>query len=107
MEPTIKKAGEVQSILTPGEAKFADFREMFLSLVSNSYPGLRQLKFKRLNRHYTVNYVVRGAFGPRELSSWGKTMEDAASRFLSEIRHKVVGTPLVLNKHYGSLEMLL
>jgi len=78
-----------------------DFQEQFLSFIRKSYPGIHQLRFRKKRRYY----VVRGAFGPRELFSRDETLEAAASRFISEVKRKVVESPLFLDRYYGSLDL--
>jgi len=81
--------------------KAPEFRELFISFISESYPGIKWLRFRKKRRYY----VVRGTFGPRELFSRDKIEETAAARFLNEIKRKVVQTPVLLNGYHSSLDM--
>ena len=80
-----------------------DFREQFLSFIKESYPGIRQLKFKSRNNCWF--YVVRGEYGPKSLYARGYTPEAAASHFLKEILRKVIQTPPVIDRYYASLDI--
>jgi len=93
------RAGKVNATVV--QKASPDFQEQFLSFIRKSYPGIHQLRFRK-KRHY---YVVRGAFGPRELFSRDETLEAAASRFLYEVKRKVVESPLFLERYYGSLDL--
>ena len=82
-------------------AKSAEFQELFLSHIGNSYPCILRLKFRQKRNH---SYVVRGAFGKRRLFSWDKKMETAAYGFLRQIKRKVSETPLFPDRQYISLD---
>ena len=75
---------------------------MFLAFLKEAYPGIRQLRFKKKKRAY----IVRAQYGPRELFTWDKSEESAASRFLGEIKRKIIQTPLVINRYYASLDIV-
>ena len=93
------RAGKVNATVV--QKASPDFQEQFLSFIRKSYPGIHQLRFRKKRRYY----VVRGAFGPRELFSRDETLEAAASRFISEVKRKVVESPLFLDRYYGSLDL--
>jgi len=107
MRATVKNAIEVKNSnlkSTLRGAKSADFQELFLSHIGNSYPCILRLKFKQKRNH---SYVVRGAFGKRRLFSWDKKMETAAYGFLREIKRKVTETPLFPDRQYSSMDLLV
>jgi len=76
------------------------FRKRFLEFVGNSYIGIRRLKFKKYSRFFTV----RGHYGRRSLWARGFTVEEAAERFIQEIKHKVILSKLIIDRRYGSLD---
>jgi hypothetical protein len=73
------------------------FREQFLTFIGSSYNGLHRLKFKKKQFYGHQYYDVRASYGARRLFSRGKTVEIAASRFLNEIKRKVIDTPLIVS----------
>jgi len=83
------------------QQSFPDYRESFLSFIRQSYPGIRQLKFKQYRKYWKI----RAQYGPRCLNASGYTLESTVSHFLDDVKRKIIQKPLVLDRYYSSLDI--
>ena len=81
------------------------FMEQFLTFIGNNYRCLHRLKFKKRQFYGHQYYDVRASYGKRKLFCRAKTVETASSLFLNEIKRKVIDTPLIIDRYYGSLDI--